>query len=178
MQIVDGIRQGSAKAIEYAINKYSKLIWHIAAAVLTNTAPVEDVEECVADVFVYLWQSYEKFDPERGSLKSWLSLVARSKAVDRFRAVSKSRETELNDNIELYEKSLLDDLIALEGRREIKEAINALTEPDREIIIRRYYFQQKPKEIALALNLTVKQINNRLYTAKLQLRKTLTEIRR
>ena len=90
----------------------------------------------------------------------------------------KVKETELNDNIELYEKSLLDDLIALEGRREIKEAINALTEPDREIIIRRYYFQQKPKEIALALNLTVKQINNRLYTAKLQLRKTLTEIRR
>ena len=54
-------------------------------------------------------------------------------------------------------------------------AINTLGEPDREILVRRYYYQQKPKEIALALNMTVKQVDNRLYQVKLKLREALSD---
>lgn len=53
-------------------------------------------------------------------------------------------------------------------------AVNALGEPDREILVRRYYYEQKPKEIALALNLSVKQVNNRLYQTKQKLREALS----
>ena len=162
--------------MEHTIDKYSKLVWYIIATVLNSIAHVEDIEECVADVFVYLWQNSDKFNAERGSLKSWLVVVAKSKAVDRFRIISKSRETELNDEITETDTSLMDGIISAESKREIVAAINALAEPDREIIIRRFYYQQKPKEIAFALGLPVKQVNNRLYSAKAQLRKSLSQI--
>jgi len=54
-------------------------------------------------------------------------------------------------------------------------AVNALGEPDREILVRRYYYGQKPKEIALALNMSVKQVDNRLYQTKRRLRQVLCE---
>ena len=56
----------------------------------------------------------------------------------------------------------------------LRSAIDAMGEPDREILLRRYYWDQKPKEIAAALNLPVKQIENRLYRAKRSLREQLT----
>ena len=57
---------------------------------------------------------------------------------------------------------------------ELLEAVSTLEEPDRQILIRRYEYGQKPREIALALGLSVKQVNNRLYRAKRKLRDLLT----
>ena len=58
-------------------------------------------------------------------------------------------------------------------QRELLAAVNALGEPDQEILLRRYYYQQKPKDIAVALDLSAKQVENRLFRAKLKLREQL-----
>ncbi|MGN0718684.1 MAG: RNA polymerase sigma factor, partial [Anaerovoracaceae bacterium] len=63
-----------------------------------------------------------------------------------------------------------------ETRDALMQALGQLTEPDREILLRRYYFDQKPKEIAKATGLTVKQVENHLYRTKRRLRETLTEV--
>lgn len=81
IQIIRGVKGGNEAAINYAINKYSKLMWHIAGTVLKNVTSAEDIEECVADVFIYLWKNPHKFDEQRGNLKSWLSSVAKSKGI-------------------------------------------------------------------------------------------------
>jgi RNA polymerase sigma-70 factor (ECF subfamily) len=64
----------------------------------------------------------------------------------------------------------IENVTSAETKRELIAAINALAEPDREIIVRRYYYQQKPKEIGYILDLSVKQVENRLYKSKLKLR--------
>ena len=61
VQIIDGIKNGNEAAMGYAMDKYSKLMWSLAATILVNAASAEDIEECVADVFVYLWQNHEKY---------------------------------------------------------------------------------------------------------------------
>ena len=66
-------------------------------------------------------------------------------------------------------------LLQEESRRELLEAVQVLEEPNREILVRRYYHDQKPRQIALALGLTVKQVDNSLYRSKRQLRRLLTE---
>ena len=174
VQIISGISNGSEAAINHAIGKYAKLIWSIATAVLKNTATVEDIEECVADVFVYLWQNHSKWSDQRGSLKTWLSSVAKSRAIDRYRQLSKKSELSLNDEIMIGSMSIIDDIVTLETKRELIAAINALADPDREIIVRRYYYRQKPKEIGFILDMSVKQVENRLYQSKLKLREIMT----
>ena len=69
---------------------------------------------------------------------------------------------------------IVDDILKEETRRALIAAINALGEPEREILIRRYYYEQKPKEIALALDMSKKQVGNRLYQTKLKLREALS----
>ena len=47
-KIILEIRHQNEEVMAYVIQKYSKLLWKIASAVLVNVASVQDVEECVA----------------------------------------------------------------------------------------------------------------------------------
>ena len=60
-----------------------------------------------------------------------------------------------------------------ETKRELAAAIDTLALREREILIRRYYYEQKPREIALALGIPVKAVDNSLYRAKRKLREEL-----
>lgn len=175
-KLIEGIRNRDESAAAYAIDRYSRLLWSAAAPVLRNIGTAEDLEECVADAFVYLWEHPEKFDPARGSLKSWLAMIARSRAIDRYRQLVKQQTVSMEDV--LLQTEMIPEASGLEEERRtvLMQALEQLTEPDREILLRRYYFDQKPKEIAKATGLTVKQVENRLYRTKQRLRETLTEV--
>ena len=168
------IRKREADAINEVIKKYSKLLWSVSGAILNNIGATQDVEECVADTFIYLWEHPDKYDPGRGRLKTWLSIVARTQAVNRCREIAKRNTVPLEETDFINHIGIVDDILKEETRRTLLAAINALGEPDREILIRRYYYEQKPNEIALALDMSVKQIDNRLYQTKLKLREVLS----
>src|SRR5436305_3120209 len=65
--------------------KLAPLALASANRVLRDEAAAEDV---VQDVFVHLWLKPDSYDPERGSLASYVSMLARSRALDRWRTRS------------------------------------------------------------------------------------------
>jgi len=93
--------------------------------------------------------------------------------VDRRRRLTARAALPLDENTLAEDLGPLDQLLASDTRRALTEAVDALEEPDREIIIRRYYRDEKPRAIARALDLPVKQVENRLYRAKAKLRASL-----
>ena len=173
-RLITAIKNRSEAAIDEVITKYSKLLWSVAGAVLNNIGSTQDVEECVADTFIYLWEHPEKYNSQRGKLKTWLSIVARTRAANRCRELAKRNTVPFGDTDFIDQLGIVDPLLEAETRRALLAAVNALGEPDREILIRRYYYDQKPKEIALALDISVKQVDNRLYQTKLKLRESLS----
>lgn len=173
-RMITAIKNRSEAAINEVITKYSKLLWSVAGTVLNNIGSTQDVEECVADTFIYLWEHPEKYNPQRGKLKTWLSIIARTQAVNRCREIAKRNIVPLEDTDFIDQLGVVDNILEAETRGALLAAVNALGEPDREILIRRYYYEQKPKEIALALDMSVKQVDNRLYQTKLKLRESLS----
>ncbi len=176
-KVIKAIKNRNEAAINEVIKKYSKLLWSVAGAVLNNIGSTQDVEECVADTFIYLWEHPEKYDFRRGKMKTWLSVVARTQAINRCREIARRNAVPLEDSDFTEQLGILDAFIEAEKRRELIAEINELGEEEREILIRRYYYEQKPKEIALAMDMSVKQVDNRLYQTKLKLRKTLSELK-
>ena len=172
-EVVSGIKNRDEKMINSVITKYSRLLWPIADAVLKNVGSQQDVEECIADVFIELWQYPERFDPGRGTLKTWLCMITRCKAIDCSRRLTRYSTVPLHGAMMAGRMGMQDALLREETRRELIAAVNALAETERDILIRRYYYEQKPGEIAKALDLTVKQVDNYLYRSKQKLRRAI-----
>lgn len=172
---IAGVRKRDERIINEIIVKYSKLLWSIVSVVLKNVGTEQDIEECVADVFIDLWEYPDKYDAERGTLKTWLCMVARYKAIDRYRVLSRNSTVSLEGAMMVGRMGMQDALLQEETKRELVAAVNALTDVEKDILIRRYYYEQKPKEIAKALDLSLKQVENHLYRSKQKLRKAISE---
>lgn len=169
-KMISAIIKRDEQMLAFVIQKYSKLLWKITASILLNVSSVQEVEECVADVFIFLWQYPEKYNPDRAKLSSWLSMIARSKAVDRYRSLIKNKEISMEEII-VESLGYVEVKTSDEDKEELLFYIAELDEKEKELIVRRYYYEQKPAEIALALDIPKKQIENRLYYAKQKLKR-------
>lgn len=169
-KMISAIIKRDEQMLAFVIQKYSKLLWKITASILLNVSSVQEVEECVADVFIFLWQYPEKYNPDRAKLSSWLSMIARSKAVDRYRSLIKNKEISMAEII-VESLGYAEVKTSDEDKEELLSYIAELDEKEKELIVRRYYYEQKPAEIALALDIPKKQIENRLYYAKQKLKR-------
>lgn len=171
-KIISAIINRDEQMLAFVVQKYSKLLWKIVTPILMNGASVQDVEECVADVFIHLWQCPEKYDSDKGRLSAWLSMVAKSKAIDRYRQIIRKRELSIEDIV--AESQIYADIESTDVENErLLSCIGELDEREKELIIRRYYYEQKPAEIAAVLDIPKKQVENKLYYVRQKLKKMM-----
>jgi RNA polymerase sigma-70 factor, ECF subfamily len=58
------------------------LLFSIARRILRNAV---DAEEIIYDVYVQVWQTAAHYDVTRGSVTTWIVMICRSRAIDRYR---------------------------------------------------------------------------------------------
>ncbi len=171
-KIVTAIKNGDEGALDKAINKYSKLMWKVVSNIMEDATP-QDLEECVADVFIYLWQNPNKFDPSKGTLKKWLSLIAKSRAINKMKIVYRNLHYSYDDSILVDELARSEGTFDMEDKILLISAVRALGELDRDILLRKYCKDQSVSQIAEELNISIKSVENRLYRTKNKLRQIL-----
>ncbi len=174
-KIIQAIKDRDEKTIAMVMQKYSKLLWSVASAVLINSSSEQEVEECVADVFIHLWMNPEKYDPDKGKLSSWLAMVTRSKAIDRYRKLAKKQDIALLDEQTSSGMELIDKTIAKEDAMRVMSYIDSLKEQDKEIAIRRFVYEQKVKDIAIAMDISKKTVENHLFLIKKRIKEILND---
>lgn len=178
-EILDTLRQTPELGIKTLMEQYGRLVYVVAK----NRLPIDafcaaDVEDCVADTFNEFYLGLDKYDPEKGSIRSWLCVIARNKALGLVRRRYRESDAfpldeELTADDTLMESSLEEQ----ELRAVVLAEVKAMEEPDREIVLRKFYLGEPSKEIAARLGLTVANVDTRTHRAIERLRKKLKEWR-
>jgi RNA polymerase sigma-70 factor (ECF subfamily) len=160
------------RALDQMLRAYTGLVYHAAAAILGRNYH-EEIEECVSDAFLAVYNNRDRLDFSQGSVKAYLCATARNLAIDRLKRVTKTNAVVLNPALTAAEYT---DIMALQQieSRELVESILALGEPDSKIITCRYYFGLSTKEIAKVLSIKENTIDQRMRRALKKL-KRLTE---
>ena len=147
------------------MDQYSGLLYYIIRGILSDPS---DTEETVSEVFLEAWQKWQDLDLTRGSLKSWLAIIASRRAIDRRRKLKP--QLELNEEITSSETGILDAIIRTEEKSEVLTRLEALPEPDRSLIIGRYFLDLTAREMALQFKMTPNTIDQRVSRALKSLR--------
>lgn len=165
------IRSDKDKGMQAILNQYSALVYKIAWSKLSSLCSAQDIEEAVSDVFIEFYRCAESIDLEKGSLTSFIMLLAQRRSVDAFRKFTRLQYMySLVDNIAVENERTEDTILQIEERQELFNAILALGEPDSTIIFRRYYFGETYEEIGKRLTMSANAVNKRCLRALDRLR--------
>ena len=166
------LQQGSADALKWFICKYTPYVSTIIYNIIGSSMSNADVEEVASDVFFALWENADKVNS--GSVRGYLGSIARNKAKNKFREAGFDLPLEdelyISEDLPLEEKYLESELQAI-----VQQNVLEMAEPDREILLRYYYYYQSIPRIAREMGMTAANIKVRLHRARNALRSTLTE---
>lgn len=151
-ELLQRLRNREKNSIDEAIRIYTPYLSTVLYHMTGNSLPKEDIEEIVADVFVVLWKNTGRIDLQKGTLRSYLAVVARNFALKRINFM----EENFHNNY-------------------VWETVMSLGEPDSEIFVRRYKFDEKIKDISKAMGLNISTVKTRLSRGKRKLRKMLSD---
>jgi len=173
-EIAKRLQQKDLDIFDYIMEHYNKLLWVVVGNILEKSGSPEDIEDCISDVYIKLLENPKIYDHKKGSLKSFLVRIGKNLAIDKYRKLTRTNVTRIHeysviDNDEDPQQSIL----TKESREEILEALDNLKEPDKEIIVRRYFYNEKVRIISKKMNLPSKKIENALYQGKLKLKMIL-----
>lgn len=157
-------------------DKYEKLLIHIAKSILGSRS--RDIEECVNDTYLKIWNHIEQYDMEKASLKTYLKIILRNTAINKLRDLSRREKSELPDDISDIAKYYIDNSQNVEGKvfskeniKQLSNIIGHLKEIDKELVIRKYFYLQSSKDIAKATKMTVTAVDSRLSRLRTKMKK-------
>ncbi|UXH44128.1 sigma-70 family RNA polymerase sigma factor [Rossellomorea vietnamensis] len=165
------LKKKKEDALEYIIDSYMPLVKTITTKILHNHNRL-DVDECINDVFLTVWQNAHKFKGESEDFRKWIGMITKYKAIDRYRQAEKRNVREQHDESFLSKSSTPGTDISIlrrEEKNELLAAISQLEELDRDIFMMKYYLDLSNIEIADQLNLSKAAVDNRLYRGKRRL---------
>lgn len=160
-------------AFDYLITAYSKLLWAVGAR--SGVHNNMDLEEIISDVFLRFWQHPEKFNPEKGSLKTYLCIMTKSMTRNKWQKVQKFKQEPLTEINEDAQQLISDELDEKEAWQELYNLILTFDEPTRQLLFWRIFCDLSPLEIAERTKLTSKEIDNYLYRGRKKLRHLVNE---
>ncbi len=176
-EILELFSSSPKKAYAQIIEQYGNLVYAITANKLNLCANSEDIEDCTSDILVEVFRNLDSFSLARGTLKSFISTIAKRSAIDAYRRLSYRQN--MTDGTDISETNLITDenveetVINNISRQNVRNAVMSLKEPERSIIIHQYYYNHTIREIANILSMTVGAVQQRSLRARKRIEKIL-----
>jgi RNA polymerase sigma-70 factor, ECF subfamily len=168
--LIRRMAEGDADACGRFYDRYARLVYPLVLRIVQDPADAADV---LQDVFWEAWQAAASYDSARGSPEAWIVVRARTRAIDRVRAVRRRGETFV---------APLDEAPAAEGGDPAERAVDRvvvagvlqqLPEHEREVIELAYYGGLTQTEIAERLKQPLGTVKTRMRTGLGRLREIM-----
>lgn len=170
--LVIAIGRWQHEALAEAFRRHSGAVFALARRLLNEPA---QAEETVQEIFLRLWNAPDRFDPSRGSLRSFLLTQTHGRAVDAIRSDTSRRRREDRDAHQAtaagydLEREVGDVIIA----EHVREAVAGLAPAEREAIELAYFGGHTYREVASILNQPEGTIKTRIRSGMVRLRSGL-----
>jgi RNA polymerase sigma-70 factor, ECF subfamily len=166
------LKSGQTKALGVLYDRHSGLVYGLALKVLGNPQEAEDLTQ---DIFLNLTKN-ASYDPKRASLRTFLAILTRSRAIDRIRSrnTAQSLFTRLRPH-ELENNSPLETAFQNEQSEQVQAALAQLSEQQQQLIRMAYYDGLSQSQIAAQLQMPLGTVKTRTRQSLIQLRQRLAQ---
>lgn len=169
LQLVREVQKGSRESFEKLVARYEKAIFNATYRILRD---YEDAKDVTQNVFIKAFENLEHFD-DNYRFFSWIYRIALNEAINlgksrrRFEPADDARVDERNSPERLLRNTELD--------RAIQTALMSMTFEYRVVIVLRHFNDFNYREIGEILEIPVKTVKSRLFTARALLRESLSK---
>lgn len=160
--------EGQRDAASGLVDRYQKRLYSLALRMLDNAQDAEDVTQTV---FLNAFLKLRTFDP-RYRFFSWIYRMAVNASLNVLKR--RKRTVALEDAPDIPAPGATTDH-ATELQDRVGKALMGLTPDDRAVVVLRHFVFFSYEEIADVLDIPVKTVKSRLFTARERLRLTLRE---
>jgi RNA polymerase sigma-70 factor, ECF subfamily len=170
------VRDGEARAFEVIFDRHAQRAFSLAYRMCGRRALAEDV---VQEAFLSLWRSGARYDPARGSVRSWVLSVVHNRAIDAFRREAVKESRDVRDD-RLLERTPSLQLTHTEVERrddaqQVRGALGELPAEQRQVIELAYFGGFTHSQIAETLGLPVGTVKGRMRLGLTKMRLVLGE---
>lgn len=176
-ELMPWIGRKDAEAFAVFYDRHGGAAYSLAYRILGERAAAED---CVQEAFISIWRSGGRFDPTRGSVRSWTLSIVRNRAIDALRSRAGKAPKLTFDDEEILESRPADELTEEEAMRhetatEVRGALSQLPEAQSAVIQLAYFGGFSQSEIASMLNLPLGTVKGRMRLGLEKIRGELAE---
>lgn len=179
-QLASGLVDGNHDAFAVLVDRYQRLVFSVAIRIVKDEGEAEDV---VQIVFLDLLRHVDKFDPSRGTLKTWVLQYAYTRSMNRRRHLERNR---FYSRLELEEvdpgefatgASPSRALSTAETHRLIEQAMEALSPAQRKAIELCYFEGLKVSEAAAKMGSSEQSVHHHYYRGLMKIREFLHAVK-
>jgi RNA polymerase sigma-70 factor, ECF subfamily len=174
-QLVTSIARYSEVALAEVYRRHGGAVYGLARRVLSDATEAEDVAQ---EVFLRLWNEPERYDPARGSLRSFLLAQSHARAVDAVRSTSSRRQRESRDALRTARAAydLQHEIWDLAMADQVASAMDTLPEEERRAIELAYFDGHTYREVARLLQQPEGTVKSRIRNGMRRMRSALAEL--
>jgi len=162
------------EALAEVYRRHGGAVYALARRLLSSNALAEDVTQ---EVLLRLWNAPDRFDPVRGTLRSFLLAQTHGRAIDVLRADESRRRREQRDSLLTAEGGydVEHEVLDLTTAERVRAAMEALPQLERDAIELAYFGGHTYREVAALLNVPEGTVKGRIRSGLRRLRGALVD---
>jgi RNA polymerase sigma-70 factor (ECF subfamily) len=170
------VYEGEQRAFEVIFDRHAGVAFALAYRMCARRPLAEEI---VQEAFMSLWRSTARYDPSRGSVRSWVLRVVHNRTIDAFRRELSSSSHDVSDewiaDALPARECTEDEVVRRSDARLVRGALDSLPADQRQVIELAYFGGFSHTQIAAALDLPAGTVKGRMRLGLSKLRLALGE---